>query len=96
MARRRMSLLTLVSLGAPFVMPTNAGGSILDNLLSQNWTGAVDSAKERFLGIGTDGVFHIEYVVKTYVPIVVAALISKILTRLGVNRKIPREIPFIF
>ena len=45
-------------------------------------------------GIGTDGKLHADALALTYVPVLAGVIVHKAAGKLGVNRYIPKSIPF--
>lgn len=90
----RVSVLTVGGLLTNIFKQGYAGGSIAQNIQSQNWDGLQYNVREIFLGIDAEGKLRLDYLADTYVRPIAGFIISKIMTKLGVNREM-KKIPFI-
>jgi hypothetical protein len=107
MARRRRSrksrsltipLATVIPVVAAFAKPSPRGDSVLNDLLEGRLNDALYDAREVFAGVDANGQFRPEWLVATYGPMVVGAMVSKFVggKPLNINRKLAAAgIPFI-
>lgn len=91
---KRVSALTLGGLLSNVFKQGYAGGSMYENFMSQNWYGLQYNAREIFIGIDSEGKLRLDYLLDTYSRPIVGFVISKIATKLGLNREM-KKIPFI-
>lgn len=91
---KRVSALTVGGLLSNVFKQGYAGGSMYDNIMTQNWDGLAYNAREIFLGIDSEGKLRLDYLADTYVRPIAGFILSKVMTKLGVNREM-KKIPFI-
>ena len=91
---KRVSALTVGGFLSNIFKEGYAGGSIFENIQNQNWYGLQYNAREIFLGIDSNGKLRLDYLLDTYSRPLVGFIISKIATKVGLNREM-KKIPFI-
>ncbi len=81
---------------SPFISKAPSGGIIVDDLMRGDIAGALYNFKEKFSGVDADGNFRLDWVVNTYKPVIIGALISKFVggRPLNLNRML-RNIPYV-
>jgi hypothetical protein len=99
MARRKRSrrkrgitlpLATIIPVAAAFAKPSPRGDSVLNDLLEGRVNDALYDAREVFAGVDANGKFRPEWLVSTYGPMIVGAMISKFVggSPLNLNRRL--------
>ena len=91
---KRLPLLPMVGLGYNFIRPTPSGRTILDDVKNGNLDNVLYDAKEIFTGIDANGVFHTDWLMQTYIPVLAGFIGSKLMTAVGVNKTLKR-VPLI-
>lgn len=91
---KRVSALTVGGFLSNFVKQGYAGGTMLENIQNQNWNGLQYNAREIFLGIDSNGKLRLDYLFNTYSRPIAGFILSKIMTKLGVNREL-KKLPFV-
>lgn len=92
----KIPLAATAGLISPFISKAPSGHTIIERLYGGDVEGALYDFKEKFSGIDANGQWHPNWVVETYLPMAVGAMISKFVggRPLNLNRMI-RQIPFI-
>lgn len=101
--RRRRASMTLpvaplIGFAAPFAMTNPSGRTIIGDAMKGNYEDLLYDARERFTGIDANGKFHGEWVVATYLPMILGGLIHKYVggSPINLNRTLGRaKIPLI-
>lgn len=91
---KRVSALTIGGLLSNIFKTAPSGNFIFNRIQGGDWQGLMYDAREVFLGIDSNGKFQLNWVIDTYSKPIIGFLISKIATKLGVNREM-KKIPFI-
>lgn len=70
--------------------------SLIDAMVSMDMEAVAYEAREKLAGVDADGQFHPQWLLQSYGPLVVGAMISKFVDGrpLNLNQKL-RDIPFI-
>lgn len=94
----RISLAIVAPIIGNIVSPAPSGRTMLGDLMAGDWPSLVFDFAEKFGGIGSDGKLHIDWLVATYGPIAVGAVVHKYVggAPLNLNKKLAQAgIPFI-
>lgn len=90
----RLPLLPIVGLAQNLARQAPSGRTLIDDIKNMDVGAIVYDGRELFLGIDNNGQFHADWVVSAYVPVILGALGSKVMTAVGVNKAM-RKIPLI-
>ncbi len=90
----RLPLLPIIGLAQNLVRPTPSGRTLIDDIKNMDVGAIMYDGRELFLGIDNVGQFHADWVVNAYVPVILGALGSKVMTAVGVNKAM-RKIPLV-
>lgn len=93
---KKIPLAATMGFISPFIKRAPSGNTVVGRLLKGDFEGAIYDAKEVFTGVDAFGQFHADWVVSTYTPVVVGALVSKFVggKPLNMNRYIS-QIPYV-
>lgn len=92
----KLPLAVAAGMISPFISACPSGNTILGRVLRKDFQGAMYDFKEKFSGVDANGEFHFDWVVSTYAPMVVGALVSKFVGGRPLNlNRLMRDIPFV-
>lgn len=89
----RIPIIPTVAIASTFFTPCPSGNSIFGDIQEGNLYKLAYDAREKFAGIDNEGKFRFEWLIGTYGPVVVGALVSKFAGKF-VNPSLSK-IPFI-
>jgi len=91
---KRASALTIGAFLTSVFKPSGRGKSVYQDLMQQDWAGVAYDGREVYLGIDENGNFHLDWVLTTYVPMLIGYAASRLATKFGVNREL-KKIPYL-
>lgn len=91
---KRASALTIGAFLTSVFKPSGRGKSVYMDIVEQDWAGLAYDGREVYLGIDENGHFHLDWVLTTYLPMIVGYFASKMATKFGLNREL-KKLPWI-